>query len=60
VTVRGSPTERLHAEIDQLVAADRDLGEVLEDVAPVGARLLLQAALEAESPGSWPPALRPW
>ena len=48
MTVRVSPTERIRAEIDQLLAADRDLGEVLEDVARLGARLLLQAALEAE------------
>jgi putative transposase len=48
VTARVSPTERIRAEIDQLFAADRDLGEVLEDVARLGARLLLQAALEAE------------
>jgi putative transposase len=48
VSARVSPTERIHAEIDQLFTADRDLGEILEDVARVGARLLLQAALEAE------------
>jgi putative transposase len=48
VPARVSPTERIRAEIDQLFAADRDLGEVLEDVARLGARLLLQAALEAE------------
>jgi hypothetical protein len=36
------------AEIDELSAGDRDLGEVLEDVARVGAPLLLQTAPEAE------------
>ncbi|MQA17792.1 MAG: hypothetical protein GEV09_28145, partial [Pseudonocardiaceae bacterium] len=35
-------------EIDALFATDRDLGEVVEDVARLGARLILQTALEAE------------
>ena len=38
----------MRAEIDELFAADREVGAVLEDVARAGARLLLQAALEAE------------
>jgi hypothetical protein len=37
------------AQIDDLFAADRDLYGVLEDVARLGARLILPAALEAES-----------
>ena len=45
---RVSPTERIRAQIDQLFTTDRDLGEVVEDVARLGARLLLQSALEAE------------
>ena len=45
---RVSPVERIRAQIDQLFATDRDLGEVLEDVARLGARLLLQTALEVE------------
>ena len=45
---RVSPTDRLRGEIDALFAADRDLAEVLEDVARLGARLILQTALEAE------------
>jgi transposase-like protein len=45
---RVSPTERIRGEIDALFAEDRDLGEVLEDVARLGARLILQTALEAE------------
>ena len=45
---RVSPTDRLRGEIDALFAADRDLTEVLEDVARLGARLILQTALEAE------------
>ena len=40
--------ERIRAEIDQLFAdPSRDLAEVVEQVAQLGARLL-QAALEAE------------
>lgn len=45
---RVSHSERIRAEIDALFAADRDLTEVLEDVARLGARLILQSALEAE------------
>lgn len=46
---RVSPTEVIRAEIDALFAAsDRELGAVLEDVARLGARLILQTALEAE------------
>jgi putative transposase len=45
---RVSPTERVRGEIDALFAADRDLAEVLEDVARLGARLILQTAVEAE------------
>jgi putative transposase len=43
-----SPTERIRDEIDALFTGDRDLVEVLEDVARLGARLIIQAALEAE------------
>ena len=45
---RLSPTERIRAQIHELFASDRELGEILEDVARLGARLLLQTALEAE------------
>jgi putative transposase len=48
VTPRVSPTERIRAEIDELFASDGDLGDILEEVARLGARLLLQTALEAE------------
>jgi len=49
VPARVSPVERVRAEIDQLFAdPSRDLGEVVEEVARLGARLLLQTALEAE------------
>jgi hypothetical protein len=47
VSVRVSPTERIRAEIDALFGGDRELGEVIEDVARLGARLIIQTALEA-------------
>jgi transposase-like protein len=48
VSERVSPTDKIRAEIDALFGADRDLAEVLEDVARLGARLIMQTALEAE------------
>jgi len=48
VPVRVSPTDRIHARIDELFASERPLPEILEDVARLGAQLLMQAALEAE------------
>ncbi|MCV7070271.1 hypothetical protein H7H73_07035, partial [Mycobacterium rufum] len=36
------------AKIDELFASDRELPEILEEVARLGAQLLMQAALEAE------------
>jgi transposase-like protein len=49
VPVRVSPVERVRAEIDQLFADPaRDLAEVVEEVARLGAQLLLQTALETE------------
>jgi putative transposase len=48
VSVRVSPTDRIRARIDELFAQDRELPEILEDVARLGAQLLMQAALEAE------------
>jgi putative transposase len=51
VPTRVSPTDQLRAEIDELFAerdGQRQLGDVLEEVARLGARLLLQSALEAE------------
>jgi len=48
VAARVSPTERIRADIDDLFAFEGDLGEALEEVARLGARLLLQSALEAE------------
>jgi putative transposase len=48
VTGRVSPTERLHSEIDAVFAEGNDLAGAIEQVAQLGARLLLQTALEAE------------
>src|SRR6266542_4026255 len=48
VSARVSPTERIRARVDELFAEDRPLPEVLEEVARLGAQLLMQAALEAE------------
>jgi len=48
VPVRVSPTDRIRHHIDELFAADRPLPEILEEVARLGAQLLMQAALEAE------------
>jgi len=48
VTHRVSPTDRIHGHIDELFAQDRPLPEILEEVARLGAQLLMQAALEAE------------
>jgi transposase-like protein len=45
---RVSPTEKIRAEIDALFTGDRDLVEVLEDVARLGAKLIMQTAVEAE------------
>ena len=46
--VRVSPTDRIHRHIDELFADGRPLPEILEEVARLGAQLLMQAALEAE------------
>lgn len=48
MSTRVSPLERIRADIDELFASDRDLAEVLEDVARLGVRLLMQTVVEAE------------
>ncbi len=48
MAARVSPTERIRADIDALFTGGRDLTEVLEDVARLGARLIIQIAVEAE------------
>ncbi|MFL5881831.1 MAG: transposase, partial [Actinomycetota bacterium] len=45
---RVSPTARLHAEIDELFGSGRDLASILEDVARLSVRLMMQTAVEAE------------
>jgi putative transposase len=45
---RVSPTDCVHGHIDELFASGKPLPEILEDVARLGAQLLMQAALEAE------------
>ena len=46
--VRVSPTDRIRRHIDELFADGLPLPEILEEVARLGAQLLMQAALEAE------------
>ncbi len=48
MSARVSPADRVRAKIDALFAEDRELPEILEEVARLGAQLLMQAALEAE------------
>lgn len=45
---RVSPTDKIRAEIDALFGSGSDLAEIIEDVARLGARLLIQTAVEAE------------
>ena len=45
---RVSPTDRIRAEIDALFDGSRELAEIIEDVARLGARLIIQTAVEAE------------
>ncbi len=46
--VRVSPTVRIREEIDALLSSGQDLSEVLEQVARLGTRLIIQTAVEAE------------
>jgi putative transposase len=48
VPPRLSPVERIRAQIDQLFASQQELGQVLEEVARLSVRLVMQAALEVE------------
>ena len=45
---RVSPTARLRADIDELFSSDRELSSILEDVARLSVRLMMQVAVEAE------------
>jgi hypothetical protein len=46
-----SPADRIRRHIEELFADGRPLPEILEEVARLGAQLLMQAALEAEVTG---------
>jgi putative transposase len=48
VSARVSPTDRIRGEIDALFDGSRDISEVIEEVARLGARLIIQTAVEAE------------
>ena len=48
MSARVSPTDRIRGEIDALFDGSRELSEVIEDVARLGARLIIQTAVEAE------------
>ena len=48
---RVSPAGRIRGRIDELFAQHKTLPEILEEVARLGAQLLMQAALEAEITG---------
>ncbi|MFK0297560.1 transposase, partial [Streptomyces sp. NPDC090442] len=48
VTRRVSPIQAIRTEIDAVFAEGRPLADCLEDVARLGARLIIQSALEAE------------
>ena len=45
---RVSRTEKIHAQIDALFDGSRELVEIIEDVARLGAQLIIQTAVEAE------------
>jgi putative transposase len=48
VSARVSPSDRIRGEIDALFDGSREIGEIIEDVARLGARLIIQTAVEAE------------
>jgi hypothetical protein len=48
VSMRVSPCERLHAQIEEVFAGGGDLAGAIERVAQLGAQLLWQAAIEGE------------
>ncbi len=45
---RVSPTARLRVEINEMFSSDRELSSILEDVARLSVRLMMQVAVEAE------------
>lgn len=48
MSARVSPTDRIRGEIDALFDGSREICEIIEDVARLGARLIIQCAVEAE------------
>ena len=48
MSIRVSPTEKIRHEIDALFSEGIDLAKTLEQVARLGARLIIQTAVEAE------------
>jgi putative transposase len=48
VSARVSPTEKIRAQIDALFDGSRELVESIEEVARLGAQLIIQTAVEAE------------
>ena len=48
MSTRVSPTESIRAQIDALFDGSRELVEIVEDVARLGAQLIIQTAVEAE------------
>ena len=48
VPTRVSPTDRIRGEIDALFDGPRELSEIIEEVARLGARLIIQTSVEAE------------
>lgn len=48
MSARVSPTDRIRGEIDALFDGQRELAEIIEDVARLGARLIIQTAVQAE------------
>jgi putative transposase len=48
VPARVSPIDRIRGEIDALFDGSRELSEIIEDIARLGARLIIQTAVEAE------------
>ena len=45
---RVSPVDRVRGQIDELFGSGRELGQILEEVARLGVKLLLQVVMEAE------------
>ena len=48
MSTRVSSAERIRAQIHELFSSEHELGQIMEEVARLGVRLLMQTALEAE------------